>query len=490
MKIAFVSSEVVPFAKTGGLADVAGSLPKEIEKLGHEVKVFMPKYYSIDENKFDLKYNNLIGEMSIRVGGYPKSVHVFNGKLPDSNVDVHFIDYPPFFHRHQIYTDDWDEDERFILFQKAVIELLQHFGWAPDVFHINDWQTALMPILVKDNYSWDRMFDGSSFLFTIHNIGYQGRFSEQTMFRAELRGDYYYPGGPLEYEGGVNFMKGAILYSEILTTVSETYAKEILNAEYGAGMQDSLNIRKNDLFGIVNGVDYNIWNPETDKLIPYNYSMNDLSGKMENKKFLLKEMNLPFDPNIPVIGIISRLAIQKGFDILSHVINELVHLNAQWVILGSGESKYEDMFRSMAYNFPHKVSFYKGYNNELSHLIEAGADIFLMPSHYEPCGLNQIYSLKYGTVPVVRKTGGLADTIQDWNEYNSYGMDIGNGYSFNDYTGYALLHSVQRAISDFNNKPVWHKIQLNGMIKDYSWKYSAEKYEALYKRAISKKRGN
>lgn len=490
MKIAFVSSEVVPFAKTGGLADVAGALPKEIEKLGHEVKVFMPKYYSVDENKFNLKFNHSIGTMSIRTGGHAKSVHIFNGKLPGSNVDVYFIDYPQFFHRHQIYTDDWDEDERFILFQKAVIETIQYLGWAPDVFHINDWQTAIMPILVKDNYSWDRLFDKSAFLFTIHNIGYQGRFSQDTMFRAELKGDYYYPGGPLEYEGGVNFMKAAIHFSEILTTVSETYAKELLTAEYGAGMQDFLRMRKEDLYGIINGVDYDVWNPETDPFIPYKYSMSDLSGKIENKKHLLKEMNLHFDPNIPLIGIISRLAIQKGFDIVSHVINELVHLNAQWIILGSGESKYEDMFRSMAYNFPYKVGFYQGYNNDLSHLIEAGADMFLMPSRYEPCGLNQIYSLKYGTVPIVRKTGGLADTIQDWNEYNSYGMDTGNGYSFNDYSGYALLHSVQRAINDFHNKPVWNKIQMNGMEKEYSWNYSAEKYVELYKRAISKKRGS
>ncbi len=490
MKIAFVSSEVVPFAKTGGLADVAGALPKEIENLGNEVKVFMPKYYSIDENKYNLKYNNAIGEMFIRTGGHTKSVHVFNGKLPGSNVDIHFIDYPPFFHRHQIYTDDWDEDERFILFQKAVIEFLQRISWAPDVFHINDWQTALMPILVKDNYSWDKLFDKSAFLFTIHNIGYQGRFSQDTMFRAELNGAYYYPGGPLEHEGGVNFMKGAIHFSEILTTVSETYAKELLTAEYGSGMQDFLMMRKDDLYGIINGVDYDIWNPETDRSIPFQYSMSDLSNKIENKKHLLQQMNLDFDPNIPLIGIISRLAIQKGFDIVSHVINELVHLNAQWVVLGSGESKYEDMFRSMAYNFPYKVSFYQGYNNDLSHLIEAGADMFLMPSRYEPCGLNQIYSIKYGTVPIVRKTGGLADTVQDWNEYNTYGMDIGNGYSFNDYSGYALLHAVQRAINDFHNKPVWHKIQMNGMQKVYSWKYSAEKYAELYARAIAKKKGN
>lgn len=488
MKVAFVASEVVPFAKTGGLADVAGSLPKEIANLGHDVKVFMPKYYSIDEYKFDLKYLDSIGEMQIRVGGIPRPVHVHKGFLPDSNTEVYFIDYSFHFHRHQIYTNDHDEDERFILFSKAVIEVFQRLGWAPDIVNCNDWQTGLIPFYLKENYSWDRMFDKTACVFTIHNIGYQGRFSKDTLDNGEIDHKFFYPGGPVEFHDSVSFLKTGIVFSELVNTVSETYAAELLTPEYSAGMHDVLLSRKNDFLGILNGVDYSIWNPKTDKYLPHHYDENDLSGKLLNKKFLLQHVGLPFDENKPLIGIISRLAIQKGFDIIAKSIYDLMELDAQWVILGSGEPKYEHLFRSMAYMHPNQTAVYIGYNNELAHLIEAGADIFLMPSHYEPCGLNQIYSLKYGTVPVVRKTGGLADTVQDWNEFNELGLDTGNGYSFYEYSGAALIHSVKRAINDFKNKPVWEKIQINGMMKNYSWKRSAEKYVDMYNLAIEKRR--
>ncbi len=489
MKIAYISGEVVPFAKTGGLADVAGALPIALQNLGCEVKVFMPKYYSIEEKRFNLEYLTNIGEIKIRAGGFSHPVHFYKGLLPNSAVEIYFIDYPNFFHRHKLYTNDYDEDLRFILFSKAVIELTQHLKWVPDVFHCNDWQTALIPLLVKDNYSWDRLFDNSAFLFTIHNIGYQGRFSHGALLNAEINGKYYYPGGPVEFENGVNFMKAGIHFSDIINTVSETYARELLTVEYGHGLNNVLWQKKEDLYGIVNGVDYSVWNPETDKFIPANYSSIDFSGKYRDKEALLKYFNLPYNPDIPVIGIISRLAVQKGFDILSDAMGELIKLNAQWIILGSGEYKYEDMFRSLAYYHPHKVGVYFGYNNELSHLIEAGSDIFLMPSHYEPCGLNQIYSLKYGTVPVVRKTGGLADTVHDWHEYSFYGMDNGNGFSFNDYTGYALLTSVERALKLFYDKSTWRKIQSNGMNEEYSWDHAAKQYIILYEKALKKRLG-
>ncbi len=487
MKIAFVSSEVVPYAKTGGLADVAGSLPKFVKKLGSDVKVFMPKYYSVDEFKFNLSYADFIGEFKVRVGGFPHSAWIYHGKMPDSDVDIYFIHNPHFFHRHSIYTNDWDEDERFIFFQKAVIETIQRLGWKPDIFHINDWQTSLIPLLIKENYKWDRMFAHTSTLLTIHNVGYQGVFGKQAAERAEIKPELYAPGGPVEHNGAVNFLKAGILYSEVINTVSETYAKELLTPEYGAGMEDVLSYRSADLFGIVNGVDYSIWNPETDSHIPYHYSINNLSGKLKNKKFLLEKTGINFDPDIPLIGIVSRLVSQKGFDIIEEALGDLMNINAQWIILGSGESRYENLFSELTRSVPFKVGTYIGYNNALAHLIEAGADIFLMPSRYEPCGLNQIYSLKYGTVPVVRKTGGLADTVQDWNEYNSYGLETGNGFSFNDYKAYALVHAVKRATNDFHNKPVWNKIIRNGMTKNYSWEESASKYNLLYHRANSKR---
>jgi len=488
MKIAFIASEVFPYAKTGGLADVTGSLPAALEKLGCEVKIFMPKYYQVDEVINKLHYNWGIGEIPIRIAGHVRSVYLHQATLPDSNVEVNFIDCPHYYHNRHIYTNDLDEDERFILLCKGVIETLQRLKWIPDVIHCNDWQTGLLPLLVKDNYSWDRMFDKTSFLYTIHNIGYQGRFSKDTLLKAELSANYFYPGGPVEFENSVCFMKAGILYSEIINTVSKTYAKEILTPEYGAGMDPFLSSRKEDLYGIINGVDYNIWNPETDNLIPFRYSAKYLTGKLKNKKYFLEHVGFPYDENIPLIGIISRMVAQKGFDIFAEALEAMVNLPVQWVILGGGEDRYEDLFRNMAHHYPDRVYSYIGYNNELSHLIEAASDILLMPSHYEPCGLNQIYSLKYGTVPIVRKTGGLADTVQDWHEYLFFGEETGTGFSFNDYSSYALYTSVERATRTFRDKVTWKQIQRNGMSKDYSWENSAKEYLELYKAAVDKRK--
>lgn len=487
MKIAFAASEVVPFAKTGGLADVSGALPVELEKLGHDVKVFMPKYYSVDEHKFNLEYQSWASPMPIRVAGKVFDVNLYKSYLRDSSVEIYFIDCPYFFHRHNLYTNDLDEDQRFICFSKSVIEALQRLHWSPDIIHCNDWQTGLIPLYIKDNYSWDKMFANTSTVFTVHNIGYQGKFSPQTLFNAEISEDLFYHGGRIEQDGLVNFLKTGLSFADVINTVSETYAKELMTPEYSAGMHHLLKYREKDFYGIINGVDYDVWNPETDKLIPYNYSKDDLSGKEKNKEELLKKFNMPYQKDIPLIGIVSRLAIQKGFDLIQSALGELMQFNAQWIILGSGEQKYENMFQALHEQMPRKVGTYIGYNNDLAHLIEAGADIFLMPSHYEPCGLNQIYSLKYGTVPVVRKTGGLADTVQDWNEYNTYGMDTGNGFSFVEYKPEALVNAIQQALFDYPNKPVWKKIQLNGMNKDYSWKHSALQYEELYKKAKLKR---
>ena len=489
MNIAIAATEAEPFAKAGGLADVVGSLPKALNQLGCEVKVFIPKYSAIDEARYDLHYEYTIGEMPIRVGGVTWPVHVQRSTLPGSPVEIYFIDCPHFFHRKSLYTNDPDEDERFILFDKAVIETLQRLQWAPDVLHCNDWQTGLIPVLLKDNYKWDMLFSETATLFSIHNIGYQGVFSRSVLQSAELSEDLFYPGGPLELNGSVSFLKAGILFSEIISTVSETYAHEILTTEYGAGMENVLRTREHDLFGIINGIDDDLWNPETDHHLPYTYSVTDLEGKLKNKAFLLMNTGHEFSEDRPVIGIISRLVSQKGFDLVADAIDDLMGIDAQWVVLGSGERRYENLFNSMAHSLPHKVWAYTGFNNELAHLIEAGADMFLMPSHYEPCGLNQMYSLRYGTVPIVRKTGGLADTVHDWDEYKAEGLDIGNGFSFIDTTGYALSTSVYRAVEVFKNKPLWHRIQMNGMKRDFSWRASAKKYVALYEKAMARKQG-
>jgi starch synthase len=486
MKIAYAASEVVPFAKTGGLADVSGTLPRELEKLGHDVKVFMPKYSSVKEKNYALQLLEWASPMSIRIAGVVHEVNIYKSLLPKSKVEIYFLDCPYFFHRHNLYTDEPDEDQRFICFAKSVIETLQRLQWAPDVIHCNDWQTGLIPLYIKENYSWDKLFENTSTLFTIHNIGYQGKFSTQTLLNAEIDADLFYNGGKIEHEGLVNFLKTGISFTDVINTVSETYSKELLTPEYSYGMEKVLQYRNEDFYGILNGVDYTIWNPETDAHIFQNYSSKDLSKKEKNKELLLKQFSIDYKKNIPLIGIVSRFAIQKGFDLIQEALPALMELEAQWIILGSGEKEYENAFLALREQMSDKVGVHIGYSEDLAHKIEAGADIFLMPSHYEPCGLNQIYSLKYGTVPVVRKTGGLADTVQDWNEYNQTGMDIGNGFSFVNYNADALLNAVERSINDYHNKSVWRKIQLNGMSKDFSWTNSAKAYEELYKKAVSK----
>jgi starch synthase len=487
VKIAIAASEVSPFAKTGGLADVIGALPKALHDLGCEVKVFIPKYSTIDEAKHDLHYEYGIGEMPIRVAGTAWPVHVQRSKIPGSSVDIYFIDCPHFFHRGSMYTSHHDEGERFILFSKAVIEALQYMQWAPDVVHCNDWQTALIPLMIKENYSWDRFFDQTSTLLSIHNIGYQGLFPRSALAAAEIRHELFYHGGPVEKDGVVCFLKAGILYAEVVSTVSETHAREILTPEYGAGMEQILRLRQNDLHGVINGIDIEEWNPETDRYLPFHYSSTSLDGKLQNKRFLLEKVSMPFHPEVPLVGIVSRLVPQKGFDIVVDAVRSLMQMNAQWLILGSGETSYEEMFHAVHRSMPHKVWTYVGFNNELAHLIEGAADMFLMPSRYEPCGLNQMYSLRYGTVPIVRKTGGLADTVWDWDELRYHGRVDGNGFSFNDGTPYALSTTVHRALETFKHNSTWQRIQHNGMSRDFSWKASAEKYVRLYQQAIVKR---
>lgn len=484
MNIVFASSEVYPFAKTGGLGDVVGTLPKAIRQLGHEVIVFLPNYAQIEHSKYFINYVHEVGGMPIRVDGRTHWVHLHMAHLPGSDVKCYFVDYPEYFHKDQIYIGGNEEDVRFILFSKAVIESLQRLQFKPDIIHCNDWQTGLIPLYIKDNYSWDKMFEKTATVITIHNIGYQGRFPKETMFKAEISEDLFYENSPIEVWNGICFLKAGLMYADALNTVSPTYANETMTSEYGEGLEGVLQYRKKDYVGILNGVDYSVWNPENDKYIPFHYSVKDMKGKEEIKKYLLGRCDLPYDKNVPLIGIVSRLVPQKGFDILAEALPSLMGLDAQWVILGTGETHYENMFKHLAYSYPQKVYSHIGYNNAFSHIIEAGADMFLMPSKYEPCGLNQIYSLKYGTVPLVRKTGGLADTVLDWDDRCHKGKEDGTGFSFNDYSGYALHKSVERAVNTYKNSPkAWKKIQQNGMKTNYSWETSAKEYLALYKKA-------
>lgn len=478
MKIAFVASEAFPFAKTGGLADVAGALPKALESIGCEVKLFIPKYGTIDEKKYRLNFIEGI-EISAGIGNKRVTAYLHRAELPGSGVQVNFIDCPQYFFRDSIYTNDPDEDERFILFNRAVLEVIDKSDWRPDIIHCNDWQTGLIPYYLEQEYR-DR-FPDTAAVFTIHNVGYQGKFNSETFSKAGIERS-----PSREKTTDFSFMETAVQYSSLINTVSRTYALEILTPEYGSGMERVLSNRKTDLYGIVNGIDYSEWNPLIDEYIPYHFSFENIEGKTRNKKYLLEHFNLKYNEDLPLIGIISRMAGQKGLDIVAEAATGLMELKAQWVILGNGEERYEDLFRSLAHSYPDKVVAYIGYNNELSHLIEAGADIFLMPSRYEPCGLNQLYSLRYGTVPVVRKTGGLADTVKDWHEFKSIGKETGTGFSFDDYTADALSSTVYRAVEMFGEKETWRKIQGNGMTKDFSWNQSAKEYQDLYKKALLK----
>lgn len=483
MKIAFVTTELDPFAKVGGLADVARGLTKALSKIGCDVKIFLPRYSSIDPWRDELHYCFDINEIKLKISEKEFSIHTFRKEWKidsNSSIEIYFVDSPFHFDRNSIYTNDDDEGERFILFSKAILEICQRLKWSPDVFHINDWPTGLLPIILKQHYSWDLLFKNSKFLFSIHNIEYQGNFSPELIFKNHLDGKYFYPGGPLEFHGKVSFLKSGIVFSDIITTVSENYAREILTPEYGGGMEAVLQSKKNQLFGILNGVDYSDWNPSTDKYIPFHYSEKSLYRKTKNKIELLKAFHLPEDKETPLIGIVSRLVSQKGFDLLMTGINEILYLNVRFVILGSGEQKYEDFFRSLNYSYPDRFGLKIGFDNHLAHLIEAGADMFLMPSKYEPCGLNQIYSLKYGTIPIVRKTGGLADTVKDWDYYLKLGLQTGNGFVFDNYSFQAMLDAIKRALEKFNDKKTWKKIQLNGMRENFSWAISARKYFDLY----------
>ncbi len=493
-RVLIVSSEIVPFAKTGGLADVAGALPLALSSLGWEVRTIMPKYRMVDKGKFNLKNSLPKGSsISIPIGEKVEKGLVVETVLPESGVTSHFLVHPGFYDRDELYRDrksggDYsDNDERFIFLARGTLEALKTVGWRPRVIHCNDWQTGLIPPLLKTVYSQDPFFQGVATLFSVHNLGYQGNFFPATLPKTGLDGDLFQPFGPLEFWGRVSFLKAGLVYADLINTVSQKYAQEIQsNSEYGLGMEGVLRARKEDLYGIINGIDYQVWNPETDSLIPYRYSKTNLSVKEKNKFELLRRLGLPLPwGRVPLIGIISRLADQKGFDLIAKVIDQIMSLDMQLVLLGTGDERYHLLFNEVAHRYPHKAGINLTFDNRLAHLIEAGVDIFLMPSRYEPCGLNQLYSLRYGTIPVVRETGGLADTIQDYEPESGEGT----GFVFQKYDSREMLDALKRALSLFQDQTSWEKLMIRAMEEDFSWEKSAEKYIHLYQKAMAKRGG-
>lgn len=473
-----LSSEVTPFAKTGGLADVTAALTAELVRGGHDVRLFMPFYRRVQEAGFEVERVPELTDLELEAAGETYAFTVFTTPLPRSEAKVHLLHCDELYGRDGLYSGDDDEHVRFGLFTRAVIECCQRLGFAPHVFHANDWHTALLPLYLKSLYAWDELFRESKSVLTIHNIGYQGLFPAATiedlglgdvrerLYQEDLR------------DGVLNFMKTGLLYADLLTTVSETYAREIQTEDFGMGLHELLRARAESLRGIVNGVDYDEWSPEKDAKIPYHFSADDLAGKARNKRALLDTLRLPHDHGAPVLGIVSRMAAQKGFDLMFQVLPRvLAERDVRLCVLGSGEERYERFFQWLASEFPTKVGYDTAFNDKLAHLIEAGSDLFLMPSRYEPCGLNQMYSLRYGTIPIVRRTGGLADTVQQFDPETG----AGTGFVFDHYTPDGLRWALDVALRTYADRESWAGLVQNAMAQDYSWKRQAERYVDLYR---------
>ena len=484
MHIVFAASECVPFAKTGGLADVVGALPPELVKLGHQVTVYLP-YYATVRRAIEGERKYAIRSLTIPFESYNRFAGIVDGGLRNG-VRYYFIDCPELFDRKELYAtkegdypDNW---ERFGLFCRAVIEATKQLG-VPQVFHVHDWQTALIPVYLRTVYSLDPALNRAGTVLTIHNAGYQGRFppltTERLLFPWEI-----FTMDKLEQYDTFNFLKGGLVYSDILTTVSRKYAKEIQTAEFGEMLEGVLRGRAADLRGILNGVDYAHWDPATDSHLAARYTPADLTGKQACRADLLRAVGLEKVAGaMPVIGIVSRFADQKGFDLVAKIAERLTERDVIVVALGKGEPRYERLFRKWAFSNPAQVAVEIRYDEALAHKIEAGSDIFLMPSRYEPCGLNQIYSLKYGTVPIVRATGGLDDTIEEWNPEQG----TGTGFKFEELSAEALLDAIDRALLAFQDKKGWRRLMLNGMAQNYGWEQPAREYAAVYEEAARRR---
>jgi starch synthase len=486
LRILFATPEAVPFAKTGGLADVAGTLPKFIQAQGGVVKLIMPYYRMVKNAGFPLRY--LSEEIEIPLGNEIIKAEIYQGQLTQ-DIPIYFIGREEFFDREYLYStpkgDYFDNAERFIFFSKAALILCQHMGFSPDIIHHHEWQTGLIPAYLKSIYQNDPFFSRTALIFTIHNIAYQGLFKKEKFWLTGLPSEMYNPEG-IEFWERINLMKAGIVYADVINTVSQKYSEEIQTPEFGYGLEGILRKRKADLYGILNGVDYQDWDPSHDPHLIAHYNIKNISKKRECKKDLLKEFNLP--PSLersPLLGMISRLADQKGFDLLAEILEELFTLGVGFVLLGTGEQKYHDLFTQVALKYPQKAGIRIAYDDRLAHKIEAGADLFLMPSKYEPCGLNQIYSLKYGTIPVVRATGGLDDTIVNYDPITKKG----NGFKFNRYDAKEFLNQIKVAISFYTQPEHWKQLLHNAMTADFSWERSAKAYLQLYRKALEKKGG-
>jgi starch synthase len=478
VNILFLSSEVAPFAKTGGLGDVSAALPRALHKRGHDVRLFMPMYSRIEQNKYRFRSIDSLRGLKVMFGPRQFEVSIFAAQMPGSNMEVFFVHCPQLYGRHAIYAHDGDEHLRFLVLCYAALESAQRMRFAPDVVHCNDWQTAMVPLLLKTRFAWDgSIFGKTKSVLTIHNLNYQGAFPANILPDTGLLRSQHLLHQDLLKAGRINFLLHGIMYATAVTTVSPTYAREIRTPEYGAGMEPFLRARESTVFGILNGVDYDDWSPQADKHIPQRYDVDDFAGKERNKLALLSRAHLPVLPGVPLLGIVSRLTGQKGFDLLPDALSlGLREGKFQLVVQGSGEKRFERMFHQLRDKYPRQVRFQTAFDNPLAHWIQAGSDFFLMPSRYEPCGLTQMYALKYGTVPIVRKTGGLADTVSLWSPRTG----TGTGIVFDDYDAKAVHWALEAAFNIYRDRPVYRRLQHNGMTQNFSWDHQVQKYEQLY----------
>lgn len=492
MRIVLASSEAVPFSKTGGLADVASALPKALAQAGHDVSLITPYYPQIFARQSGDLPTITATDTTLKIGLGPKLVtgKVLQSKLPGADVDVYLIDRPDYFDRPGLYLgpqgDYPDNSERFIFFSRAVMETCRQLDLRPDILHANDWQTALITALLPIEYQILSGFEETASVFTIHNLAFQGQFWHWDMLLTGLDWQYF-NWKQMEYFGQLNLLKTGLVFADKLTTVSPTYAREIQTPEAGCGLHGVLSQRRADLVGILNGVDTELWNPATDPYIAENYTLQTVGlGKAVCKAALQQRMGLPVRSDVPLFGSVSRITGQKGFDLIAECAPDLLSLDLQLVFVGNGEPDFEQMLLSLARNNPTKVAVQIGFDEPLSHEVEAGADIYLMPSLFEPCGLNQMYSLIYGTVPIVRAVGGLADSVIDAND-DQLARGIANGFSFRDYRSDELFRQIARAVAIYRNRGQWEQLMRNGMSRDWSWRHSAEEYVNVYRQARQKR---
>ncbi len=483
MKILYLASEISPFARSGGLADVTGALPKALKGLNHEIRIMMPKYKFINERKYVLREVIRLRDIDVTLNGRTEKANVKSAFLPDSKVQVYFVEVADFFDHPGLYHDPITNEEyddnylRFAFFAKAAMETLKTLSWQPDVIHCNDWQTAYVPVYLKTVYQSEPFFKGIKTVYTIHNLTNQGAFDKSIAKEIDFDENEVKEDGMFGKDGKVNLTKAAIYFSDFITTVSENYANEIIeNNEVGYSFGKLLEEKGEHFEGILNGVDYSVWTPDKDKNIPATYSIKDLSGKEINKKALLMRLGMNYQENTPLIGMVTQLTESKGIDLVIDALPKLMEIGVQLCILGEGDPVLAEKLMAAQKKYNGNMNINVTYDDKMAHLIEAGSDIFLMPSRYEPCGLNQIFSLKYGTIPVVSPVGGLLDTVDDYDPQ----IDDGTGFVMENLTVSALVDAVLRAKELYNNKEKWQEVQQRIMEEDFSWKISAKRYEDIY----------